>query len=156
MGTSVWVAMSHCLTILILQSKLGLPVWILHVHRSTQPGDPSCKLCGAEQESPEHFLLQCSALTDSRCRHLANAPSSLSNVSPEVFYDFILGSDWLIDDSQRYVINFAQELRVLRNELSVNPAWLILSPLIRYGYSPNLEVTKKKKKHLPDVICGWG
>ena len=33
-------------------------------NRSTQPGDPSCKLCGVEQESSEHFLLQCSALTD--------------------------------------------------------------------------------------------
>ena len=82
-------------------------------------GDPSCKLCVAECETPKHFLCGCKSLSESRSRLLCDAPEKThsSFTDPDVFFDFLLGTDWIQDVlAQEFLVNFITEMRSCRNQ----------------------------------------
>ena len=87
-------------------------------------GDPSCKLCGAEVEDPEHFIASCPALEESRLLLLRTASCAVRDQLPshlserDLFVDTILGAVWVENyPLQAFCVDFLSSLRVERGRL---------------------------------------
>ena len=91
------------------------------------PSDPSCKLCGHDQEDAVHFIAVCPRLENARLEALAVAPPISDNilpnrsVNPREYTEIMLGTSWIDDPTfQRFCISYLSTLKSRRAQLLVS------------------------------------
>ena len=83
----------------VVCTELGRPAGTRQHHsrlvRNTETGDQGCRLCGADQDSPLHFFLECPALSRPRTALLAGleraAPGCRARSAPALMEIILYG-----------------------------------------------------------------